>query len=131
MLRSTIIPVVSAGVWISVSEVFRNEVLLKGLWVDHYASLGLVLPSEAINGMVWGVWSMAFAASIHVMMTRFAVWETLALAWSVGFLLMWLVTGNMAVLPLGILPIAIPLSLLEVGAAIFLLRRLAPAGSYR
>jgi len=74
---------------------------------------------------------MVFAACIHVMLKRFSFWETLALAWTVGFLMMWLVTGNMAVLPFGILPIAVPLSLLEVAIAIGILRRFAPKESYK
>ena len=131
MLKSTIVPVVSAGIWISVYEFFRNEVLIKGLWVEHYASLGLVFPGEPINGLVWGLWSMVFAACIHVMLKRFSFWEMLALAWTVGFLMMWLVTGNMAVLPFVILPIAVPLSLLEVAIAIGILRRFAPKESYK
>ena len=45
--------------------------------------------------------------------------------------MMWLVTGNMAVLPFGILPVAVPLSLLEVAIAIGILRRFAPKESYK
>ena len=40
-----------------------------------------------------------------------------------GFVLMWLVVGNLAVLPFAILPVAIPLSLLEVGIGVFIARR--------
>lgn len=42
-----------------------------------------------------------------------------------GFVLMWLVIGNMAVLPFGILPVAIPLSALEVIVAAFIIFKMA------
>jgi hypothetical protein len=41
-----------------------------------------------------------------------------------GFVLMWLVTGNMAVLPFGILVYAIPLSIIEVAVAALIIRHM-------
>ena len=43
----------------------------------------------------------------------FTLIHTSIYSWFVGFALMWLVIGNMNVLPLGILPLALPLSILE------------------
>jgi len=42
-----------------------------------------------------------------------------------SFLLMWLVTGNMSVLPFGILAFAIPLSILETFLATFIIKKLS------
>ncbi|MDA8956973.1 hypothetical protein N9H31_00320 [bacterium] len=46
------------------------------------------------------------------------------MAWFVGFVLIWIVTGNMSVLPLGILPHAIPFSFLETLLATFIINKL-------
>jgi hypothetical protein len=42
-----------------------------------------------------------------------------------AFVLMWLVIGNMDVLPLGLLWVALPLSILEVTVAAIIIRALA------
>jgi len=44
--------------------------------------------------------------------------------WFAGFILMWLVSWNLNVLPTAILPFAIPLSLLEAFLASFIVKKL-------
>ena len=111
--RNTILPILAAAIWISISEFVRNELLLKSYWAAHYQDLGLIFPSDPANGAVWGLWSLLFAIGIFIISRRFSLWETTLLAWFLGFVLMWVVLWNMDVLPLGILLFAIPLSLLE------------------
>lgn len=120
-----ILAILAATVWISFSEFVRNEWLLKHFWVNHYEALGLEFPSAPVNGMIWGVWSLCLALGIFFLIKRLAFWLSAAIAWWMGFVMMWLVTGNMMVLPLGILPYAIPLSLLEVAVAAAILRKLS------
>ena len=43
-----------------------------------------------------------------------------------AFVMMWVVTANLGVLPLGILPYAIPLSLLECALAGWIIIRIHP-----
>jgi hypothetical protein len=124
-LKTTLLPVLLATIWISVSEFFRNEFLLKSYWTEHYEQMGLVFPSEPINGAIWGLWSLLFAVAILIILKRFSLWETIFLSWFVAFVLMWVVTGNMGVLPLGILIYAVPLSLLETFVAVFIIRKIA------
>jgi len=124
-MKKTILPILLATIWISISEFVRNEFLLKSFWINHYESLGLVFPSEPINGAVWGIWSLAYAIGIFVIAKRFNLWETFLLSWFIGFVLMWLVTGNMGVLPYGILVFAIPLSLLEAFLATLIIKKLS------
>lgn len=123
-LKSTFLPILLATVWISVSEFVRNEFLLKSYWTEHYRQLGLVFPSEPVNGAVWGLWSLLFAIAIFILLKKFTLPQTTLLAWFVGFVLMWIVTGNMGVLPFGILIYAIPLSFIEVLLAALILNRL-------
>ncbi len=123
-LKKTILPVLLATVWISLSEFVRNEILLKSYWTKHYESLGLVFPSEPINGAVWGLWSLLFAIAIFNISKKFNLLQTTFLSWFVGFVLMWLVIGNMGVLPDGLLYLAIPLSLLEAFVASLIIKKL-------
>ncbi len=114
LLQTKILPILLASVWISISEFFRNEFLFKHLWLDHYKNLGLIFPSEPMNGAIWGVWSVLFAIGIWLVANKFSFWETIAISWLFGFVLMWISIGNLGVFPFALLYFAIPLSLLEV-----------------
>jgi hypothetical protein len=123
-LKKTILPILLATIWISVSEFVRNELLVKSYWTEHYKNLGLVFPSEPINGALWGLWSLLFAVAIFIISKKFPLIQTTLLAWFVGFVLMWVVIGNLGVLPMGLLYVAIPLSLLEAFLAAFIIVKL-------
>lgn len=123
--KRVVLPIVVATLWISVSEFVRNELLLKSYWTNHYESLGMVFPSEPVNGALWGLWSLLFAIAIYVLATRFTLVQTALLAWFVGFVLMWVVIGNLGVLPLELLYFAVPLSLLEAFVASWIIKKLA------
>lgn len=123
-VKQTIIPIILATIWISISEFARNEFLLKSYWTDHYKTLGLVFPSEPVNGAVWGIWSLCFAIAVFIIAKKFSLLETTLLSWFVGFVLMWISSGNMGVLPFGILSFAIPLSLLEAFLASLIIKKL-------
>lgn len=117
------LPIFIATIWISVSEFARNEFLLKTLWIKHYENLGLIFPSSPVNGAIWGIWSLAYSICIFIVSRRFSLIETVFLSWFFGFVLMWLVIGNMGVLPYSILYIAIPLSLLEAFLATYIIQK--------
>ena len=124
-IKKTILPILLTTIWISVSEFARNEFFLKSYWTEHYENLGLVFPSEPINGAIWGLWSLCFAIVIFVISKKFTLLQTALISWFLGFVLMWLVVGNMGVLPFGILPFAIPLSLLEAFLASLITKKLS------
>lgn len=123
--RYTILPILISTLWISISEFVRNEVLFPEYWSNHYASLGLSFPSEPINGAVWGIWSLCYAISIYFISKRFSLNQTWLVSWFYGFVLMWLVVGNMGVLPYSILFYAIPLSVLEAWLATVIIFKLS------
>lgn len=116
-LRSTILPVFIAWIWISLCEFGRNQLWLISIWTKHYENMGLQFPTEPVNGAVWGLWALVFAILIAIISKRFSIWESTAITWSFSFVLMWLVIGNMKVLPVEILIYAIPLSLIETWGA--------------
>jgi len=124
-LRRTVMPILLATVWIGLSEFVRNEFLLKSYWTDHYENLGIIFPSEPVNGAVWGLWSLLFAVAIFIISRKFTLIQTTLLSWFVAFVLMWVVIGNLGVLPHGLLPIAVPLSLLEAFVAAWIITRLS------
>ena len=120
----TILSILSATIWISVSEFLRNTFLLNNYWTAHFRLLGLTFPEAPLNGAIWGAWSFCFAVTIYIIAQKFSLLHTTLLSWFVGFVMMWLVTGNLGVLPLGILPVAIPLSLLEAFVAALMMKKL-------
>ena len=122
-LSKTILPVFLATVWISISEFLRNQFIIQSFWLAHYQSLGLKFPSEPINGALWGLWSLMFAIAIFIIEKRFSLLETTFLSWFMAFVMMWVVIGNLNVLPFGILVYAIPLSILESYIAAWIIKR--------
>lgn len=121
--RKTILPILSATLLISVSEFLRNELLFKSYWTEHYENLGLVFPSEPLNGAVWGLWSLLFATAIFIIAKKFSLIQTTLLSWFVAFVLMWVVIWNMNVLPQGLLYFAAPLSLFETFLAAWIIKK--------
>jgi hypothetical protein len=124
-LKHTILPIFLATIWISVSEFVRNEFLVKSYWTKHYQDLGLTFPSEPINGAIWGIWSLMFAIVIYILAKKFTLLHTTILAWFMGFVMMWVVIGNLGVLPYRLLLYAIPLSVLESFIASWIIKKLS------
>lgn len=122
-MKNNILAIVLATIWINISEFVRNEFLLNSNWMNHYKNLGLTFPDESINGALWGIWGLVFAICIYFISKKFSLIETTILCWVLAFVLTWIVTGNLGVLPLSILYIAIPLSLLEVFFATFIIKK--------
>lgn len=123
-MRKAILPVIAATIWISLSEFVRNEFIVKSHWINHYQNMGLSFPSEPLNGAMWGVWSLFFAIAIYIFSNRFNLIETCLISWFIGFVMMWVVIGNLGVLPYGTLTYAIPLSLLETYVASYIIKKL-------
>lgn len=124
-VKKSILPIFLATIWISISEFVRNTFLLHDYWIDHYRKLGMTFPEEPVNGAVWGIWSMCFAIGIYILSQKYSLIQTTFLSWFVGFVFMWLVVGNMGVLPFGILPFAIPLSVVEAFLAALIIRKVS------
>jgi hypothetical protein len=121
-LKNTILPVLVATLWISISEFVRNQFLVNSFWTSHYQALGLTFPSEPVNGAVWGLWSLLFAIAIFIMAKKFTLLQTVFLSWFTGFVMMWVVIGNLGVLPYGLLGFAVPLSFLEAFIATWIIK---------
>ncbi len=123
-MRKRIIAVMVSGFWISLSEFVRNELLFKSYWLEKYRDLGLIFPSATINNMIWGIWSFLMAILIVYLVGKLRLADTIIVTWLMAFVMMWLVIGNLNVLPLRLLIPAVPLSILEVTLAAWLSRRI-------
>lgn len=119
-MNKTIISILIVGVWISASEFFRNNILFNSYWVSHFQNLGITFPNQPKNGLVWLFWSLGYSFFIYILSKRFSLFHNTLLSWFVGFVLMWLVIGNLGVLPFQILVYAVPLSLLETFVAAYI-----------
>ena len=124
-----VLAVVLAGMWVVLCEFMRNQFLLVSQWQGHYRDMGLVFPSQPVNGMMWMVWSFLMAGTVYAISRRFGLWQTTFIAWVMGFVMMWVVIWNLSVLPVGTLPIAVPWSFIEALGAAFICRKLAPQGA--
>ncbi|GAB4148698.1 MAG: hypothetical protein Fur0041_22170 [Bacteroidia bacterium] len=122
--RYQALPVLAATIWVSISEFARNEFILKSHWTSHYEQMGQVFPALPVNGAVWGIWSLVYSICIYVFAGKFNLIQTALLSWVIGFVMMWLVIGNLGVLPLSILPVAVPMSMLEAFLASFIIHKL-------
>ena len=123
-----IIAIILTGIWVNASEFFRNEVLLKTYWINHYRSLGMTFPSEPLNGMIWVAWGFLFAIAIYIISRKFDLIKTTLISWFMAFVLMWVVTWNLNVLPSAILIYAVPLSLLEAFIGSYICIKMSPNG---
>jgi hypothetical protein len=123
-MKKLLLPVLLSTVWISISEFVRNSFIVHSRWVEHFQKQGLTFPEEPVNGAVWGIWSLVFATVIYILYQKFTFWQTLLLSWVIGFLMMWLVIGNLGVLPYSTLLFAIPLSFVEVFVALIIMKSL-------
>jgi hypothetical protein len=62
--------------------------------------------------------------AIFIISKKFSLVQTALISWFVGFVMMWIVIGNLGVLPFGLLPYAIPLSLIESFVAAWIIKKL-------
>lgn len=121
----TVLAIVLSGIWVNPCEFVRNQLLLLPQWQVHYRGMGLEFLSQPVNAMLWVVWAFILAGMAFAISRRFGLWPTTVIVWVMGFVMMWVVIWNLLVLPLGILPVAIPFSFVEALGAAFLCRKRA------
>ena len=121
MNQKSILAIFLAFIWISISEFVRNSFLVHSEWINHFQNLGLIFPEQPINGAIWGIWSFVFSIFLYIIYKRYNFFETISIGWVAGFLMIWLVLGNLNVLPFNILIYAVPLSIIEVIIAVYII----------
>lgn len=111
-----------ATFWITSSEFVRNEFLLKNYWVRHFNNLNLKFETLPLNGVLWALWALILCLIIHKLLSKFTFVESVVISWVAMFPAMWITTFNLQVLPIDLLIFALPLSILEVVVAAFILK---------
>ena len=122
-MKKYLLAILSAGVWMNISEFIRNELLIKHIWINGFNKIGLQFPSESINGAVWGIWAFIFVSVLALLTTRFDVLKSALISWLIGFVLLWIAMWNMGILPSGLLYWAVPWSFVEVYVAALICNR--------
>jgi hypothetical protein len=117
------------SVWINISETIRWMLYSKPKFDALYQSKGLELPSGPINMILWMIWGVIIASFIFVLARRLSLLNATMLSWLVVFGMTWIMLWNYAILPLGILWVAVPLSLLEIFIAALISVRLQGHGA--
>lgn len=127
-IQKGLLAILASGAWIGLSEFTRNELCFKKLWIDKYANMGLGFPSEMVNNALWGVWSLLLAGMIVYLTLKLKFWETVIISWMAAFVMMWVVIGNLNVLPETLLWFAVPWSIAEVLLASVIARAVTGVG---
>jgi hypothetical protein len=128
-MKKILLSTIVSGAWIGASEFLRNEVMFKHYWLGKYAALGQSFPSEPVNNVLWAAWGFLLAGGIAFLVGKMTIAETIVTAWIFAFVMMWIVLWNLNVLPVGLLPIAIPWSIAEIAGAVFIARRIQRSGN--
>ncbi len=123
-MKKNIFAFIASGLWISISEFTRNELLLKNYWVEKYNSMGLSFPSDPLNNAMWGIWSFMLAGLILFLLKKIRFLEAIGVVWLMAFVMMWIVIGNLNALPLKLLIFAVPWSMFEVGLAAYIIKKI-------
>ncbi|MEZ4918099.1 MAG: hypothetical protein R2792_03245 [Saprospiraceae bacterium] len=124
-MKKTVLPILAATGWISISEFVRNEFFLKKDWVSHYENMGLVFPSEPVNGAVWGLWSLLLAIAIYILSKKFNLLQTAFFILVYGLCVSVGSCWEYGCASFQILYFAIPLSLLETYIASWIIHKLS------
>ena len=123
MFKKTLLPILLTGIWINISETIRWLFFAESYWIEHYQQLGIVFPTDPARGLIWMVWGFMFATTIFILSRKFNIIQTTFLSWFVAFVMLWIVLGNINILPVGMLWVVVPLSLLEAYVATLICKR--------
>lgn len=118
-------------IWINISEIFRYIVLIMPMMRDAFPQVHNIAPMDLTIFAVWGLWDLiliAFTTLFHwLFLERFgaSIKNTFLsgiVLWAGTFLILWFGMYNMNLANLEILLVALPLSLIELIAAAFIVR---------
>ena len=119
------------AIWINLSGTVRWILFAKPRFDALYNGRGLEFPNALANTILWILWGVLAAVLVVSLSKKFTMLHTFALSWLAAFAMHWIVLWNAAVLPLGLLWVAIPWSLVEVFIAALISVKLQGQGSAR
>jgi len=114
------------AVWINISETVRWVLFSKPKFDAVFHDHGQVMPDQPINNILWMVWGVIIAGIVYFLSAKFTVVKTTLTTWCAVCVTVWIVMWNLAVLPPGLLIVAVPLSLFEIYIAALIAQKLQP-----
>jgi len=113
-LKKAIWKILLVSIWINIFETLRWMLFAKPEIDMHFKAANLVLPNEPINNLLWLIWGIIIAVMIFIVSKKFKVLQTTFIVWITVYVMHWIALWNMAVLPLNILWLAVPLTFINV-----------------
>ena len=112
--KKTVWQIFVVSIWINIFETLRWILFAKPDIDIHFKAANLVLPNEPINNILWLIWGIIIAVMIFIISKKFKVLPTTFMVWITVYIMHWIALWNMAVLPINILWLAVPLTFINV-----------------
>lgn len=112
--KKAIWQILIVSLWVNIYETLRWILFAKPDIDMHFKAANLVLPNEPINNFLWLIWGIIIAAIIFIISKKFKVLQTTFIVWIIVYVTHWIALWNMAVLPLNVLWLAVPLTFINV-----------------
>jgi len=113
-LKKAIWKILLVSIWINIFETLRWMLFAKPEIDMHFNAANLILPNEPINNLLWLIWGIIIAVMIFIVSKKFKVLQTTFIVWITVYVMHWIALWNMAVLPINILWLAVPLTFINV-----------------
>jgi len=113
-LKKAIWQILLVSIWINIFETLRWMLFAKPEIDMHFKAANLVLPNEPINNLLCLIWGIIIAVMIFIVSKKFKVLQTTFIVWITVYVMHWIALWNMAVLPINILWLAVPLTFINV-----------------
>jgi hypothetical protein len=132
-IKHFVLTTLIVSIWVNISEVFRYFVIVKPMMQEYLAMLPGAIPMNWTVFAIWGIWDTILTSLVvfiyWLVAQRFGnnLMSTIISAttsWALFFLLFWLGMVNMGLSPISVALIALPLSLLEMIVASWILSKL-------
>lgn len=117
------------AIWINVSGTVRWMMFAKPRFAALYKGMGLQYPDTLAINLLWVLWGALAAVLVVFLSKEFSILHVIVLSWLAVFAMTWIVLWNSAVLPLDLLWIAVPWSLVEVFIAALIANKLQGRGT--
>ena len=112
--KKTILQILLVSLWVNIFETLRWMLFAKPDIDMHFKAANLVLPDEPVNNLLWLIWGIIIAVMIFIVSKKFKVLQTTFIVWITVYVMHWIALWNMAVLPINILWLAVPLTFINV-----------------
>lgn len=117
------------AIWINFSGTVRWMLFAKPRFDALYRGRGMEFPNALANNILWVLWGVLAAVLVVFLSKKFSMMHTFVFSWLAAFAMHWIVLWNAAAMPLALLSIAIPWSLVEVFIAALIANKLQGRGA--